>query len=341
MSGTSRGMLTNYNGTQWDQQSYLSFLDSHNFTVAGYYQTDLWALGYFKDLHTPSMTPKIRELNSHFYDDVAAGKVAQFTWLQPSCHSIEGSPASWQHPDASVMEGERLIKSVYEALRNSPVWEKTLLLITYDEHGGFYDHVPPPSGPVPSPDGVVSPPPQSFHFNQLGVRIPTVAVSPWIKKNTIVSEYLNEAERPTPQSAFDATSIISTVNKMFGIDNARLQFPGRVQWANTFVGLFDDLTEPRKDCPLTLPELPPTPPNHIAEQRAKKLNDHLESQILFYCSENYPALHAIGQCPGKAELFANQGDASDWILAEYDILMARRSIAETKIMEKDQSQVIQ
>ena len=81
------------------------------------------------------------------------------------------SPPDWQHPDASVQEGERLIKSVYEALRNSSYWEKSVLIITYDEHGGFYDHVTPPQEGIPSPDGVVAP--DGFTFNRLGIRIPT------------------------------------------------------------------------------------------------------------------------------------------------------------------------
>jgi phospholipase C len=72
-----------------------------------------------------------------FYDDLAAGNpLPDFTWLQPSMTGTPSKLPNWQHPDASVREGERMIKEVYESLRNSSQWEDILLLITYDEHGG-------------------------------------------------------------------------------------------------------------------------------------------------------------------------------------------------------------
>ena len=88
------------------------------------------------------------------------------------------------HPLGSVKAGELLIKQTYEALRKSPIWESSMLIVTYDEHGGFYDHVVPPSDGVPSPDGINSPLPGDpswvppFSFDRLGVRVPVVLVSP-------------------------------------------------------------------------------------------------------------------------------------------------------------------
>ena len=83
MSGTSLGVLSNFDGTLYPQQSYFDYLRQHNRTFAGYYQDDLWALGYFEDLVTPENSQFIKELEPHFYDDVAAGNLADFTWLQP------------------------------------------------------------------------------------------------------------------------------------------------------------------------------------------------------------------------------------------------------------------
>jgi phospholipase C len=84
-----------------------------------------------------------------------------------------------------VAQGQKLIKEVYEALRASPQWNEILLIITYDEHGGFHDHVPTPVADVPSPDGLVgSAPPYSFDFKRLGVRVPALLISPWIEKGT-------------------------------------------------------------------------------------------------------------------------------------------------------------
>ena len=82
---------------------------------------------------------------------------------------------------------------MYEALRASPLWESSALLLTYDEHGGFFDHVPPPSEGVPNPDpssgadGLSGSQPEAqtaFAFDRLGVRIPTVLVSPWVRRGT-------------------------------------------------------------------------------------------------------------------------------------------------------------
>jgi phospholipase C len=69
---------------------------------------------------------------------------------------------------------------VYEAIRKSQIWNETLFLITYDEHGGFFDHVAPPMhAGIPNPGPVAS---NGFTFDRLGVRVPLVAVSPWIEK---------------------------------------------------------------------------------------------------------------------------------------------------------------
>ena len=99
--------------------------------------------------------------------------------------------ASDQHPDHHVREGERFIATVYNALRQNPaLWATSALLVTYDEHGGIYDHVPPPAC---VPDGFVAQPAatgtgQPFLFDRLGVRVPAVLVSPWIPKGTVVEQ---------------------------------------------------------------------------------------------------------------------------------------------------------
>lgn len=97
---------------------------------------------------------------------------------------IKGSPANDDHPSHDVANGQKLVKEVYETLRGSRQWNESLLVITYDEHGGFYDHVQTPYVNVPSPDGNTGPPPNFFKFDRLGVRVPTIMVSPWIKKGT-------------------------------------------------------------------------------------------------------------------------------------------------------------
>jgi phospholipase C len=83
-----------------------------------------------------------------------------------------------------VALGERYYKDIYEALRASPAWNETLYIVTYDEHSGFYDHVPPPLN-VPPPGDNETSYPDKFDFTRLGVRIPTLLISPWLPKGLV------------------------------------------------------------------------------------------------------------------------------------------------------------
>lgn len=110
----------------------------------------------------------------------------QYCFLEPA---FRGSAEDDQHPPADVMNGELLIAKVYNAIRSSGIWNKCLLVVTYDEHGGFYDHVEPPAA-VP-PDTLI----QEFAFNQYGPRVPALLISP-------------RAPRKVDHTTFDHTSIL-------------------------------------------------------------------------------------------------------------------------------------
>lgn len=107
-----------------------------------------------------------RVLIGCFVPTLFSGDMPAFSWLEPNYFDGENFAASDQHPDHDVSIGDQLIKDVYDAVRSSPLWEKTALIITYDEHGGFFDHVAPPEG-VPSPDGINSTD-DPFDFTRLG-----------------------------------------------------------------------------------------------------------------------------------------------------------------------------
>lgn len=104
--------------------------------------------------------------------------------IEPRYFDLLGAEANDDHPAHDVGNGQRLVKEVYEMLRASPQWNESLLIVSYDEHGGFYDHVETPYVGVPNPDGMRGPAPFLFDFDRLGVRVPTIMVSPWIKKGT-------------------------------------------------------------------------------------------------------------------------------------------------------------
>jgi phospholipase C len=288
----------------------LDYLRKHNRTFAGYYQDDIWMLGAFEDLTLPENAQFIHNLPL-FFDTVAEGNLPDFTWIQPrfGTYGVDKVP-TWQHPDASVLEGERLIKDIYEAIRRGPKWNETLFIITYDEHGGFYDHVAPPRD-VPPPDEFVAS--NGFRFDRLGIRLPTIAISPYINKGTIVHDAL-PLEQPTPTSAFDLTSIMATANILLGLKTAQ-PLGKRMAWANTFAGLVSE-SPLRSDCLWSLPELPARSPSAYLEQRLKPLNEHMESQILFYCAMNHRDNYIEGSCEGNPRTLYNQGLASDWLAKE-------------------------
>jgi phospholipase C len=132
-----------------------------------------------------------------FQDVAGRGGLAAFNFLEPSWAATGNS----QHPNYDVALGEQFIYDVYTTLRDGPDWATTLLVITYDEHGGCYDHVPPPAGAAP-PDTTAGE--YGFDFSRFGVRVPAVLVSPMIAEGTVF-------RAPTGSVPLDHTSVLKTV----------------------------------------------------------------------------------------------------------------------------------
>lgn len=186
---------------------------------------------------------------SAFASDVAAASYpAQFTLIEPNYGDITADTyrgGQSQHSLDDVRAGETLIKSTYEALRKSPLWNTSLLIVTWDEHGGFYDHAGAVPGGAPSPgDRIVTPGDVNqfgFNFEQYGPRVPAVIVSPLIPQNLI------------DHRTYDHASIPATVEKLFGVP----ALTQRDLHARDVASLAS-LPEPRPT-PLTLPEPVPEP----------------------------------------------------------------------------------
>src|SRR5947209_5769984 len=137
-----------------------------------------------------------------FVDDVAqADYPVSYTFIEPSYNVLEDYLCSTsQHPKDGVTPGEALIKCVYESIRNSPAWDSSMIVITWDEHGGFYDHAAPPPATAPGDTAPGSHHNQfGFTFEQYGVRVPAVVISPLIPKNLI------------DHRIYDHTSILATL----------------------------------------------------------------------------------------------------------------------------------
>jgi phospholipase C len=181
-------------------------------------------------------------LFTDFQSDAAAGGLPGYAFLEPSWSSTGNS----QHPNYNVALGEQLLLDTYQALRNGPGWNSTLLIITYDEHGGCYDHVSPAWGAVP-PDS--TPGEYGFDFTRFGPRVPAVLVSPLIPAGTV-------HRVPDSSTPFDHTSILATIEHRFGI-----QPMTKRDAAAPDVGAALTLTTPRTDDPLSAVTAPTPPPN--------------------------------------------------------------------------------
>lgn len=277
LTGTSAGSTEtsvwyhNIPGKLYPQRTIYDQIEEMAGTWKNYYNDTPWELILEKVAHNPA---NIQPMDA-FYHDAATGNLPSFAWINPrsGINVTTGVGSNDQHPDHDVSAGEQYQKDVYEAIRASPQWNETLLVLTWDEHGGFYDHVIPPSENVPEPgDGEPSYPEVGFRFNRLGVRIPCILISPWIPKGTVISAPPEDkVSKPYPNSEFDLTSIIATTRKLLYPHSDLAPLTDRDAWSATFEYLFDELDQPREDCPLHMPDaLEPEVP---ADGRSKPLND--------------------------------------------------------------------
>ncbi len=153
--------------------------------------------------------PELFGTFAQFLDDCDKGNLTDYSFIEPNYNDHEGDSgeevANDQHPDHNVQSGELFIAQIYNAIKSSPLWPNTALLIVYDEHGGIYDHVVPPAckpdqfTATANDTGTGMP----FAFDRLGVRVPAILVSPWIPAGTVVNR------------VFDHASIPATVTKFF------------------------------------------------------------------------------------------------------------------------------
>jgi phospholipase C len=157
------------------------------------------------------------------------GHLPAYAFLEPSW----GSNGNSQHPNYDVALGEQFIHDVYYAVRNGSAWNQTLLVITYDEHGGCYDHAAPPA--AVAPDSSVGE--FGFDFKRFGVRVPTVLISPLIAPGTVF--------RPSGPTPCDHTSILKTIELRWGLGPLTAR-----DAAAPDVGAALSLSSPRADDPL-------------------------------------------------------------------------------------------
>jgi phospholipase C len=200
-AATSQGHM-NDSTASYTVQSIFGLMSEHNvaWKIYGYDEEPLTRKNFPDTTNAPDTN---FGLFSDFTADAAAGTLPAYSFLEPSW----GATGNSQHPIYDVSLGEQLIHDVYYALRGGPGWNQTLLIISYDEHGGCYDHVAPPSGATPPDD---SPGEYGFDFTRFGVRIPAVLVSPLIAAGTVYRV-------PAGTMPLDHTSVLKTIETRWGL----------------------------------------------------------------------------------------------------------------------------
>jgi phospholipase C len=199
----------------YNQPSFVRHLDAHGVTWRWYsfevgtlrLADARYALGHHdsfaffsrEDLNwKASLELRVDAVAASFLEDAARGTLPSVSWIDPNFSNF--NPVGFQpnddHAPADIKDGQELVLAVYHALAAGPQWDKTMLVIFYDEHGGFYDHVPPPAAPDDN----------QRMFGRYGVRVPALVVAPWIEPGSVAT------------TVFDHTSIMKTILLRFAPD---------------------------------------------------------------------------------------------------------------------------
>jgi len=265
-AGTSNGRVNNGSPPdplQWDVPTIFNVLASVGATWSVYSDTIL----------TPSLTrtmfPKLWDIPlsphfkgfSAFVDACANDALPQYSFIEPS-FLVDPND---QHPPHDVRAGDAFLHAIWTAVSTSPGWRNTLLIITFDEHGGCFDHVLPPSGAVP-PDKASSPGDEAFGFDRFGVRVPAVVVSPYIAAGTVF--------RSPTDTPYDHTSILATLRDWLEIPASKMLPSARIASAPTLEQVLT-LTVPRDD----IPNIEAPAANFIQPALSEPLNDLQKSLV--------------------------------------------------------------
>ncbi len=252
-AGTSNGNVNNGDVPDpydWDVPTIFNVLQSMHVGWKVYNDT----------LVTPSLTrsmfPKLWDplLDFHFGSlddfkhDCAHNSLPPYSFVEPS-FLVDPND---EHPPHDVAAGEKLLYEIWQAISSSPqTWNNTLLIITYDEHGGTYDHEMPPWGAA-IPDSASNPGESGFTFNRFGVRVPTIIVSPYVQAGTV---FRSNSSTGTP---YDHTSILATLRDWLGIP-ANLMLPSARIAAAPNIAQVLTLSSPRAVPTIQPPAKAPAP----------------------------------------------------------------------------------
>jgi phospholipase C len=269
LCGTSLGRLVNSNleaVEQFQTPTIWNLLALKNVSMGLYYH-EIWhnqqcftqyTFPYMNRV-SPSLLSiaPIHDPQKGFFARARAGTLPAFTYIEPKWGygisydtSVQGND---YHPPTDIIPGEKLLYDVYRALRSGPNWNSTLLIITFDEHGGTYDHYSPEWGAVnPGDPGSLASP---FDFHLYGVRVPTLLISPYVPPGTVFRAPFGS------RYPYDHTSILATLLRWQGMNPATAGLWDRVAVAPTFEGVLrNEIVNPGVDLEDPGPRMKPAPP---------------------------------------------------------------------------------
>ena len=231
-AGTSFGRTVNGlppSGSEFSQPSLFNLLDEAGVSWK-VYSSQIAYVNFFAYVrgHSAGHVSTIAQ----YYTDAAQGQLPQVAFIDPVFGGARDVQSD-EHPPANVQAGQKFVADVVNALFQSPNWPSSALFLTYDEHGGYYDHVPPPEAVPPD---ALPPAGASGAFDRYGIRVPFAAVSPFAKQHFV------------SHTVYDHTSILKFIETRFGLP----PLGKRDAAANPMLGLFDFGNPPF----VTPPELP-------------------------------------------------------------------------------------
>jgi phospholipase C len=215
-----------------------------------------------------------------FVRDCASGNLPSYSFIEPGFFDAKllRLAASDMHPPHDVRHGDALIAAVYNALRaNEGLWQKSMLLVLWDEHGGLHDHVPPPTAAIPDAASRNA----KFKFDQLGVRVPAVVVSPWVDRGD------------ADHTVYDHASIPATIKRLFAIPAFLTQ---RDAAASTFDTRLLDV--PRRDAP---PAIASLDLSGLPLREEDDMHPHHQGLLSMVNRFQVPGLSAPGESDGDIE----------------------------------------
>ena len=305
-------------GGLFPQKTIYESLAAQNKTWAYYYNDSAWN-SFLEFFHTKEGQAGMLGYDT-FYDQARKGTLPSFSWILPrqGHNKTTGQGSNDDHPCHDIALGERLLKDTYEAVRAGPGWEKTVMIVTYDDPGGWFDHGSVPTG-VPRPDNMSMPScPDDADYTWLGARVPTLLISPWVQKGRVIHSpkvlsnfYLPRRlaylltylltfrilppsfhpsihssfllKGPASDSVYEHSSIPASLKDIFGLPNFLTK---RDAWAGSVVSELTEATA-RSDCLMHAPEAPPPTPTW-------RESDETEALLLF-AEQGYP-----GHCSALA-----------------------------------------